>query len=146
MASLAQWTWVWAKSERQWRTGKHGKLQSMQSQRVRHDLNTEQQPPLIEYKLHQGIAWHINAKKLLLNKWLKISKLHNTGMLEAMGFKKNKKKQMEELGHGQPAPVFLPGESQGWQSLMGCLPSMESQSWTRLKRLSSTSSSVCITV
>ena len=28
MASLTQWTWVWANSERQWRTGKLGVLQS----------------------------------------------------------------------------------------------------------------------
>ena len=29
MASPAQWTWVWANSRRQWRTGKHGKLRCM---------------------------------------------------------------------------------------------------------------------
>ena len=29
MASLTQWTWVWANSGRQWRTGKLGMLQSM---------------------------------------------------------------------------------------------------------------------
>ena len=38
--SLAQWTWVWANSGRWWRTGKPGVLQSMGSQRVRHDLAT----------------------------------------------------------------------------------------------------------
>ena len=40
MATLTQWTWVWASSGRQWRTGcaaVHG------SQRVRHDLASEQQ-------------------------------------------------------------------------------------------------------
>ena len=42
MASLAQKTWVWANSRRWWRTGKPGVLQSMGSQRVRHDLVTEQ--------------------------------------------------------------------------------------------------------
>ena len=39
MASLTQWTWVWANSRRQWRTGKPGMLQSTGSQRVRHDLD-----------------------------------------------------------------------------------------------------------
>ena len=29
MASLTQWTWVWASSRRQWRTGKAGMLQFM---------------------------------------------------------------------------------------------------------------------
>ena len=43
MASLIQWTWVWANSGRQWRTRKSGVLQSMGSQRVSHDLATEQQ-------------------------------------------------------------------------------------------------------
>ena len=43
MASLIQWTWVWANSGRQWRTGMPGVLQSMGSQRVGHDLGTEQQ-------------------------------------------------------------------------------------------------------
>ena len=43
MASLAQWTWVWANSGRWWRTGKPGVLQFMESQRVRHNLATKQQ-------------------------------------------------------------------------------------------------------
>ena len=42
MASLTRWTWVWASSGRWWRTGKPGVLQSMGSQRVRHDWATEQ--------------------------------------------------------------------------------------------------------
>ena len=29
MASLTQWTWIWASARRQWRTGKPGTLQSM---------------------------------------------------------------------------------------------------------------------
>ena len=37
MASLTQWTWIWAGCGRWWRTGKPGVLQSMGSQRVRHD-------------------------------------------------------------------------------------------------------------
>ena len=39
---ITQWTWVWANSRRWWRTGKPGVLQSMESQRVRHDWSTEQ--------------------------------------------------------------------------------------------------------
>ena len=41
MAPMTQWTWVWASSRRWWRTGKPGVLQSMGSQRVRHDWATE---------------------------------------------------------------------------------------------------------
>ena len=41
MASLTQWTWVWANSRRWWRTGRPGVLQSRGSQRAGHDLVTE---------------------------------------------------------------------------------------------------------
>ena len=43
MSSLTQWTWVWANSGRQWKTGRPGLLQYMQSQRVSHDWVTQQQ-------------------------------------------------------------------------------------------------------
>ena len=43
MASLTQWTWVWANPGRWWRTRKPGVLQSMGSQRVGHNWVTEQQ-------------------------------------------------------------------------------------------------------
>ena len=43
MASPTQQTWAWANSRRWWRTEKPGVLWSMGSQRVRHDLATEQQ-------------------------------------------------------------------------------------------------------
>ena len=41
MASPTWWTWVWASSWSWWWTGKPGVLQSMGSQRVRHDWATE---------------------------------------------------------------------------------------------------------
>ena len=40
MASLTQWTWVWASSGRWWRTGKPGVLKSIVSERVGHDWVT----------------------------------------------------------------------------------------------------------
>ena len=43
-SSPIQWTWTWANSGRWWGTGKSGVLQFMGSQRVRHNLATEQQP------------------------------------------------------------------------------------------------------
>ena len=43
MASSTQWMWVWANPGKQWRTGKPGVLQSVGSQRVRHNWVTEQQ-------------------------------------------------------------------------------------------------------
>jgi len=41
MASLTQWTWVWASSRSWWWTGKPGMLQSMGPQRIGHDWVTE---------------------------------------------------------------------------------------------------------
>ena len=41
-ASLTQWTWILGNSRREWRRGEPGMLQSMGSQRVGHDLATEQ--------------------------------------------------------------------------------------------------------
>ena len=42
IASLIQWTWTWANSGRQWRRVKPGVMQSIGSQTVEHDLETEQ--------------------------------------------------------------------------------------------------------
>ena len=41
MASPTQWTWAWVNSGSWWWTGRPGMLQSMRSQRVRHDWATE---------------------------------------------------------------------------------------------------------
>ena len=41
MASLTRWTWVWASSRSWWQTKKPGVLQSMGSQRIRHDWAPE---------------------------------------------------------------------------------------------------------
>ena len=41
MASLTQWTWVWASSRSWWWTGRPGVLHSRGSQRVGHDWETE---------------------------------------------------------------------------------------------------------
>ena len=43
MASLTQWTWVWANSKSLWRTEKPGVLQFIGSQRVGYDLAIKQQ-------------------------------------------------------------------------------------------------------
>ena len=55
MASPTQWTWVWENSGKQWSTGKPGMLQTMGSQRVGHDLATEQQQyPFIWRKIYNN--------------------------------------------------------------------------------------------
>ena len=47
MRSLTQWTWVWVSSGSWWCTGKPGMLQSLGSQRVRHNWATELNSPLL---------------------------------------------------------------------------------------------------
>ena len=46
-----QWTWVWVNSGSWWWTGKPGVLQSMGSQRVRHDWATELNPETMHFIL-----------------------------------------------------------------------------------------------
>ena len=58
MASLTQQTWIWINSEWWWRTGKPGVLQSMELQRVGHDLEIEKKQQTF------NIEW-INNKVLL---------------------------------------------------------------------------------
>ena len=69
MTSSTQWTWVWANFGRWWRTGKPTMLQSMVSQRVRHDWVTEQQKLLLNLSLRwllKFIFWDmiLNHEKL----------------------------------------------------------------------------------
>ena len=59
MASLIQWTWVWANSRRKWRVGKPGVLQSMGSQRVRHNDSTTTTNPrwLVSFGKEENAVW-----------------------------------------------------------------------------------------
>ena len=58
MASPTQWTWVWARLRR-W-TGKPGMLQSMRSQRVRHDWATEL--PELKTAANEILSFHYIRK------------------------------------------------------------------------------------
>ena len=53
IASLTQWTWIWANSGRQWRIRKPGMLQSMGLQRAGQNLAPEQQ------KWRDHVLFHI---------------------------------------------------------------------------------------
>ena len=52
-----QWTWVWVSSERWWKTGKAGMLQSTSLQRVEHDLETKQQQ---HFSLHSSLVTSVS--------------------------------------------------------------------------------------
>ena len=58
IASLTQWTWVWASSRNWWWTGKSGVLQSMGSQRLGHDWVTELMV-IINYNIKS--SWEIQV-------------------------------------------------------------------------------------
>ena len=68
MASPTQWTWVWANSRNEWRTGKPSVLQFMGSQRIGHNLVTEKQQKCLLYyrcfilSLVQSFQWSYKVK------------------------------------------------------------------------------------
>ena len=69
MASPTKWTWVWANFGSWWWSGKPGVLQSMGSQRVRHDwwLNwTESSLPLLPTSRASGIHFCWTTHDLFL--------------------------------------------------------------------------------
>ena len=65
MASLTQWTWVWANSMRQWTTGKPGVCCSPWDCRVQHNLATEEQQKftLTDLKLYLAITYFVGKVK-----------------------------------------------------------------------------------
>ena len=66
MASLIQWTWVWENSWRQWRAGRPGELQSMGSQRIRHNWVTEDAHTHTHKTLHDMYISYIYP---LIHQW-----------------------------------------------------------------------------
>ena len=75
MASLTQRTWIWANSGRQWRTGKPDVLQSVRSQRVGHDLETEQQQ-LLCYGSLSRLMWFYTLFLVIHSPLFPASSLH----------------------------------------------------------------------
>ena len=72
MASLTQWTWVWASSRSCWWTGKPCILQSMGSQRVGHDWAAELNNSIVRILMDP-----ISAIKINKNKYKVSTKLFN---------------------------------------------------------------------
>ena len=108
MASPTQWTWVWVDSGTRWSTGRPGVLHSIGLQRVRHDWVTE---------LNWTCLCCFSLKCLLQWKMMGVP-LRRVGYnwatsLSIFTFMRWRRKW-------QPTPVFLPGESQGRGSLVGC--------------------------
>ena len=78
MASLTQWTWVWACSRRWWRARTPAVLQSWGSQRVGQGLwlNSNKLPygestfagPIVPFSNKVSCTWHISEKSRLLSR------------------------------------------------------------------------------
>ena len=84
MVLPTQWTWVWINSGRWWRTGKPCMLQSLGSQRGRHNLATEQQQFMTLYKFQNRVLC-----------WLALSGLYPYVLKEKKG-KENSLKDWNE--------------------------------------------------
>ena len=102
MASPTQQRWVWVSSGSWWRRGKPGVLQSMGSQRVRHDWATE-----LKWK-QTGLLWWL--------RWWRISLQHKSLRFDPWVRKMPWRKEW------LPTPVFLPGEFHKQTSLEGYSP------------------------
>ena len=85
MASLTRWTWVWASSRSWWWTGKPGMLQSMGSQRVRHDWATELNWGIIEWQLRRSLLAELETGNSTYNILIAISGTGEPGGLPSMG-------------------------------------------------------------
>ena len=79
MASPTQWTWVWANSGRQCRTGRPGVLLSMGSQRVRQDWVAErQQMSYLEISSLFSNIWGFSIHTFVLHFKCNFTGLENT--------------------------------------------------------------------
>ena len=96
MASLTQWTWVWASSGRWWWTGKPGVLQSMGLQRVGHDWTTENQQVMGRAGIHWEIS--INIYTLLYIKENLLCSTGNSTQYSVMAYIEKESKNRVDTG------------------------------------------------
>ena len=117
MASLTRWTWNWVGSGSWWCTGKPAVLLSMGSQ------SWTWLSDWTELNWSKTMAPHYSTLA-----W-KIPWTEEPGRLQSMGSLRVGHDWMTSLSlftfmhwrrKWQPTPVFLPGESQGQRSLVGC--------------------------
>ena len=113
-ATPTQWTWVWTSSGRWWRTGKPGVLQCMGLQRVGRNWTTNREKAMAPHSstLARKIPWMEEPGGLQSMGSLRVGHDWATS-LSLFTFMYWRRKW-------QPTPVFLPEESQGGGSLVGC--------------------------
>ena len=94
MASLTQWTRLWASSGRWWRTGKPGVLQSMGSQRVGHNWAIEEQQDL--YNFHTTVGYEFYSSSHWIS-FIVVLTLFLLFQKDSLLFRKNKFSQYRIL-------------------------------------------------
>ena len=96
MASLTQWTWVWASSRRCWRTGKPP---FTGSQRVRHNGATEQEQQQYFHLQQTSVAGQVGSNKLSVNeklwRWFCIGNVVH--LLSYLSLKESDQKRQADL-------------------------------------------------
>ena len=110
MASLTQWTWVWARSGRWWWTGRPGVLHSLGLQKIRHDWASNTYLLTYFLKNHKGFPRWLIGKESTCNAGNKRYGCHFWA------------KKMSLRRKWQSTSVFLPGKSHGPKSLVGHNP------------------------
>ena len=111
MASLTQWTWVWAKSGRQWRTGKPGVL---------HSMGLQNQTWLRDWATIIFLNELINTWELRMG-LPRFSDKESPCQCRICGFHPWVKK-ISWRRKWQPTPVFLPGKSHVQRNSVGYTP------------------------
>ena len=124
MASPTQWTWLWVNSGSWWWTGRPGVLQSMRSQRVRHDWETE-------------LNWNEELSVTGLPSWGFPGGSSDRG--SSCQYRRHKRhvfhpwvREIPWRRAWQPIPLFLSGECHGQRSLVACSPyhsATQSRTW-----------------
>ena len=123
MASLTQCPLSW------WWAGRSGMVQTMKSQSVRHDWVFELNWCLCINIEHLFSFWEKAMAPCSSTLAWNIPWTEEAGRLQSMRLLRVRYDWATSLSFftfmswrrtWQPTPVFLPGESQGWGSLMGC--------------------------
>ena len=120
MASLTQWTWVWVNSGSWWWTGRPGLLQSMGSQRVRHNWVTK-----LNWNLSMNVIYQLVLVGVEAAGFPSVSAFFTRICLQC---RRLRRRCMLDVGKTswsrkwQPTLVFLPGTFHGQRSLVGCSP------------------------
>ena len=133
MASLTEWTWIWASSGSWWWTGKADVLRCMGLQRVKHNWVTElnwvlkQQTYFSQFwrRRESEIMVRFLVKTFLIYRWPSFPRWHSGKESTSQSRRLRFSPWIGQIPwrrKWQPTPVFLHGKSCRLRSLAGCSP------------------------